>query len=45
MAKRNNGEGTIYRRPDDHWAARLSVNRRRKYVCGRTRQEAAEKLR
>jgi len=45
MAKRANGEGTIYRRKDGRWAAAVSLERgRRKHFLGRTREEVARKL-
>jgi integrase len=45
MAKRANGEGTIYRRRDGRWAATVSLdNGRRKTYYGKTRREAAAKL-
>ena len=45
MAKRANGEGTIFRRSDGRWAASLSLEQgRRKTLYGRTRQEVAKKL-
>ena len=45
MTKRANGEGSIYRRADGRWAASVSVDRgRRKYLYGRSRQDAARKL-
>ena len=45
MGKRANGEGTIYRRRDGRWTARLSLpGGRRKDFFGKTRQEVADKL-
>ena len=47
--RRGHGEGTIYHRPDGRWEAVVDLGwqdgkRRRKYLYGRTRREAAEKL-
>lgn len=50
MARRGHGEGTIRRRPDGRWEARVTVGldehgkQRRRSVYGRTRAEVAEKL-
>ena len=45
MGKRANGEGTIYKRADGRWTARLSLaGGRRKDYFGKTRQEVAVKL-
>ena len=50
MAKRGNGEGTISKRPDGTWWARVSVGyddngkRIRKAFYGKTRKEVQEKL-
>lgn len=50
MGKRGDGEGSIHRREDGRWVARLSLGndadgkRIRKTVYGKTRAEAAEKL-
>jgi len=45
MAKRANGEGTIYRRRDGRWAATISLdNGTRKTYYGKTRRDAAAKL-
>jgi len=48
--KRGQGEGNIYKRNDGRWAARVSVGyrngkRARRWVYGKTRAEAANKLR
>jgi integrase len=46
MARRGNGEGTIYQRKDGRWAAALTLpGGRRRYFYGRTRREVTEKLR
>jgi integrase len=50
VAKRGNGEGTIYKRSDGRWAGGYCYRddrgrQRRRYVYGRTRQAAAQKLR
>jgi len=47
--RRGHGEGSIYRRPDGRWAAVLDLGwqngkRSRKYLYGKTRDEAAGKL-
>jgi len=51
MARRGKGEGTISKRPDGRWVARIDLgyvgaSRKRKRLClyGRTRAEAAERL-
>lgn len=45
MTKRANGEGTIYKRKDGRWTARLSMpDGKRKDFFGKTRQEVAGKL-
>lgn len=49
-SKRGQGEGNIYRRGDGRWAARISAGyrngkRARRWVYGKTRAEAAKKLR
>jgi integrase len=45
MAKRANGEGTIYKRQDGRWTARISLaDGKRKDFFGKTRQEVAAKL-
>ncbi len=44
MAKRANGEGTIRKKPNGSWEARLSFEDGRKSVTGRTQAEAKAKL-
>lgn len=45
MARRGNSEGTITKRKDGRWEARVSLpNGRRKVLYARTRSEVAEKL-
>lgn len=45
MARRANGEGSIYKRRDGRWCATVSVDGgKRKSFYGRTRQEVARKL-
>lgn len=45
MAKRGNGEGSIYQRADGKWCASVSLeDGKRKVVYGKTRQEVAQKL-
>jgi len=44
MAKRGNGDGTYYKRPDGRWEAKLTLpNGARKSVYGRTRADAKAK--
>lgn len=45
MGKRGNGEGSIYKRADGRWEARISLEGgERKALYGKTRAEAARKL-
>ena len=45
MAKRGNGEGSIYKQRNGLWAATVSVEGgKRKYFYGKTRKEVQEKL-
>lgn len=45
MAKRANGEGTIYKRADGRWCASVSLEfGKRKSLYGKTRREVAQKL-
>lgn len=45
MARRGNNEGSIYKRKDGRWEARISVDHgSRKAFYGRTRQEVSRKL-
>ncbi len=45
MTKRGNQEGSVYRQRDGLWRGAVSISGgKRKYVSGRTRQEAAKKL-
>lgn len=44
MARRGNGEGTIFRRSDGRWCATISLPGRRKSFYGATRAEVATKL-
>lgn len=49
-SRRGHGEGSIYQRKDGRWVGEVLLGwedgrRRRKFVYGRTRREAAEKLR
>ena len=44
-SKRGNGEGSIYERAPGQWRAALTLDSgKRKVLCGRTRQEVAQKL-
>ena len=43
--KRGNNEGSISRRPDGRWKARMTVDReKRKHFYGKSRQEVAAQL-
>jgi len=45
MAKRANGEGTIFKRKDGRWCASVSLDfGKRKYIYGKTREEVGRKL-
>ena len=45
MAKRSNGEGTIYQRKDGRWSASLSLGGlKRKHFLGHSRADVAAKL-
>ncbi len=44
MARRGHNEGSIYKRDDGRWAGVISVDGRRKFVNGKTRQEAQRKM-
>ena len=44
MAKRINGEGTIYKRSDGRWCAAYYVGTKRKFLYGRSQKEVKEKL-
>jgi len=45
MAKRGNGEGSIYKQRNGLWAASISIEGgKRKYFYGKTRKEVQEKL-
>lgn len=45
MAKRGNGEGSIYRRKDGRWTAEISLEGgKSKFIYGKTRKEVQEKL-
>src|SRR3954470_13035122 len=45
MAKRGNGEGSVYQRADGQWCGSVSLqNGKRRTLYGRTRKEAADKL-
>jgi integrase len=43
--RRAKGEGSVYRRKDGLWAGRYLVEGKRKYVYGKTKKAAADKLR
>jgi integrase len=45
MGKRSNGEGSVLKRKDGRWCAAYTVNGKRKYLYGKTRQEVAGKMR
>ena len=42
--RRGKGEGSIYRGSDGRWVGQYEVNRKRRYVSGKTRTEVAKKL-
>lgn len=45
MAKRGNGEGSVYKQRNGLWAATISMEGdKRKYFYGKTRKEVQEKL-
>jgi len=44
MARRSNGEGSLYLRKDGLWCGSISLGTKRRVVYGKTRREAAEKL-
>ena len=45
MAKRGNGEGSIYQRKDGRWTAEISLEGgKSKFLYGKTRKEVQEKL-
>lgn len=44
MAKRTNGEGTIYKRSDGRWCAAFYVGNKRKFLYGKSQKEVKEKL-
>src|SRR3954470_22853145 len=45
MAKRGNGEGSVYQRADGQWCGSVSLqNGKRRTLYGTTRKEAADKL-
>lgn len=45
MAKRSNGEGSIYRRNDGRWVGELTIEgRQRKFVYGKTQKIVRDKL-
>jgi integrase len=45
LGRSSNGEGSIAKRKDGRWSASYIVGGKRKYVYGKTRKEAAQKLR
>lgn len=44
MAKRSNGEGTIFKRADGRWCAAYYVGTKRKFVYGKTQRIVKERL-
>lgn len=44
MAKRTNGEGTIYKRSDGRWCAAHYVGNKRKFLYGKSQKEVKDKL-
>lgn len=45
MTRRGNNEGTIRKRPDGRWEARVTVQGKQRSVYGKTREAVARKLR
>lgn len=45
MSRRGNSEGSIRKRPDGRWEARISVNGKQRSIYGTTREETARKMR
>ena len=45
MPRRSNGEGSVGKRPNGTWVARLWVGGQRRYLYGKTRAEVVAKLR
>jgi integrase len=44
MTRRGHNEGSIYKREVGRWAGVISVNAKRKFIYGKTRQEAQRKM-
>jgi len=44
MKRRGHNEGSLYKREDDRWAGVISVEGKRRFVYGKTRQEAQRKM-
>jgi len=44
MTRRGHNEGSIYKRDDGRWAGVISVNGKRKFIYGKTKQEAQRKM-
>src|SRR5688572_13415236 len=44
MAKRRNGEGSFYKRPDGLWVGRVMLSGKRRTVAAKTQGEARQKL-
>src|SRR5690348_14479407 len=44
MARRGHNEGSLYKREDGRWAGVISVHGKRKFIYGKTRQEAQRKM-
>lgn len=45
MAKRGNGEGTIYQRQDGRWCGQVVIEGRRKTIYGKTRASVQQRVR
>ena len=44
MAKRSNGEGSIFKRADGRWCATYYVGTKRKFLYGKTQKAVKDKL-
>jgi len=44
MMRRGHNEGSIYKRDDGRWAGVISVGGKRKFIYGKTKQEAQRKM-
>jgi integrase len=44
MTRRGHNEGSVYKRDDGRWAGVISVNGKRKFIYGKTKQDAQRKM-